>query len=125
MIKVKHLMDAAEEDDGQRLWVESTGLTRDLREWCRIDHVLPHLGPAADLSEWFTTHPDGYEFFRAKYHEALGGSPYKAALQHLARAGARESFTLLHTGDDPNHNAATALHEFLTELGAWSPQQEG
>ena len=28
MIKVKHLMDAVEGDDGQRMWVEAVGLTR-------------------------------------------------------------------------------------------------
>ena len=63
MIKIKHLMDDWEADDGQRLWVESVGLTRDLREWCKIDHILPHLGPAGELSEWFEQHPDGYDFF--------------------------------------------------------------
>ena len=125
MIKVKHLMDAVESDDGQRLWVEAEGLTRDLREWCRVDHVLSHLGPATQLSNWFEEHPDGYDYFRAQYHEALAKSPYKVALHHLAKAAQAENFTLLHVGDDPNHNAAAALHQFLSELGAWSTQQEG
>ena len=125
MIKVKHLMDAVESDDGQRLWVEAEGLTRDLREWCRVDHVLSHLGPASQLSNWFEEHPDGYDYFRAHYHEALAKSPYKVALQHLARASQQENYTLLHTGEDANHNAASALHEFLAELGAWSKPQEG
>jgi hypothetical protein len=31
----------------------------------------------------------------------------------------RETFTLLHQGDDPEHNSATALQEFLHELEAW------
>ena len=125
MIKVKHLMDAVEQDDGQRLWVEATGLARDLREWCKVDHVLSHLGPASQLSNWFEEHPDGYDHFRARYHEALAKSPYKVALHHLARASLSENFTLLHTGDDPNRNAAVALHEYLSELGAWSAPQEG
>lgn len=123
MIKVKHLMDDIEDDDGQRLWVEPVGLTKDLREWCKIDHVLPHLGPAADLSGWFEQHPDGYDFFRAKYHESLAASPYKAALKNLAKAAGQENFTLIHSGDDASHNAATALYEFLSELGAWSTQE--
>ena len=37
MIKVKHLLEAVEESDGQRLWVEPIGLTKDLREWCQVD----------------------------------------------------------------------------------------
>lgn len=125
MIKVKHLMEAVEDDDGQRLWVESVGLTKDLRAWCRVNHVLPHLGPSAQLADWFEAHPDGYDYFRGQYHEALAKSPYKVALQNLAKAAQKETFTLLHGGDDAQHNAATALHEFLSELAAWSPQQEG
>jgi uncharacterized protein YeaO (DUF488 family) len=125
MIKVKHLMEAVEADDGQRLWVEAVGLTKDLREWCRVNHVLPHLGPSAQLADWFEQHPDGYDYFRAQYHEALAKSPYKVALHNLAKAAQRENFTLLHGGGDAQHNAAVALHEFLSELGAWSTQQEG
>jgi hypothetical protein len=26
-------------------------------------------------------------------------------------------------GDDPGHNTATALHEFLSELEAWCPPE--
>lgn len=113
-------MDEVEPDDGQRLWVEAIGLARDLREWCKVDHVLSHLGPPAEVSNWFEEHPDGYDYFRARYHESLGKSPYKVALQHMAKASANENFTLLHTGGDGSHNAATALYEFLSELGAWS-----
>ena len=123
MIKIKHLMDDLETDDGQRLWIESVGLTRDLREWCMIDHVLPHLGPAVDLVEWFEQHPDGYDFFRAQYHDALAHSPYRMALQNLAKAAGHENFTLVHTGEDPQHNTATALYDFLSELASWSTQE--
>src|SRR5690242_19128560 len=84
MIKIKHVMDAVETDDGQRIWVESYGLTRDLQQWCGVTHVLSHLGPPAALRDWFDEHcngcGDGYDFFRARYHEFLGKGPYKAAL---------------------------------------------
>ena len=33
MIKIKHFMDAPEEDDGRRIWVEPFGLTADLAMW--------------------------------------------------------------------------------------------
>ena len=84
MIKIKHLLEPVEKDDGQRLWVEPIGLTRDLQQWCRIDHVLTHLGPPRELWDWFEEHPDGYEHFRGVYHEHLSRSPYKEALQELA-----------------------------------------
>ena len=124
MIRIKHLMDAVEDGDGQRLFVESSGLTKDLTEWCHVDHVVPHLGPPRELADWYEEHPDGYEFFRARYHDVLEKSPMKPALQQMACVAARETFTLLHTGDDPSHNTATALYEFITELEAYCPPEQ-
>ena len=123
MIKVKHLMDGLEEDDGQRIWVEPHGLTRDLREWCKIDHVLPHLGPSMKLWCVLEKHPDAYEFFRGEYHQQLRNSPYRAALQSLACAGRQENFTLVHASDDAEHNSASALYEYLSDLEAYCPPE--
>jgi uncharacterized protein YeaO (DUF488 family) len=77
------------------------------------------LGPPIALWRWFQDHPDGYEYFRGKYHEFLSRTQRRKALMHLAAAAMNEDFTLLHQGDDPEHNSATALYEFLTELQAY------
>ena len=119
MIKVKHVLEALEPCDGQRIWVEPIGLTRDLREWCKVDHVLPHLGPPMEAWKALEAHPDAYSYFRAQYHDSLRRSPYREALQQLACASRRETFTLLHQSDDPDHNSASALHEYLSELEAY------
>ena len=119
MIHVKHFMDAVEESDGQRLWVEPIGMCKDLREWCRVDHVLPHLGPSMSVWRVLEDHPSAYEFFRAKYHDQLRKSQYRAALQQLACASRHEDFTLLHQSHDAEHNSAAALHEYLSELEAY------
>ncbi|HSU67872.1 MAG TPA: DUF488 family protein [Tepidisphaeraceae bacterium] len=124
MIKVKHFMEAAEEDDGLRMWVEPIGLAKDLQGWCNVNHVMPHLGPPRDVWEWFDSHPDEYEAFRGQYHECLSHSHYKPALQKLACASMRENFTLLHGGDDPDHNCATALREYIVELEAYCPPEQ-
>jgi uncharacterized protein YeaO (DUF488 family) len=124
MIKVKNVMDAVEEDDGLRMWVEPIGLVKDLQAWCKVDHIMPHLGPPKDAWEWFGEHPDGYEAFRGQYHECLSHSHYRPALQKLACAGMRENFTLVHAGEDPEHNSATALREFITELEAYCPRED-
>ena len=116
MIHVKHLMDEHEADDGERLWVEPVGLTRDLQEWCAVDHVVDHVGPPMKLLRWFEKHPEDYETFRGRYHSWLDGSDFRPALVQLANAGAEQNLTLLHTGDDPDENTATALHEYLAEL---------
>ena len=120
MIKVKHMFDAVEESDGLRLWVEPIGLCKDLREWCKVDHVLPHLGPPMNVWKMLEEHPDAYDYFRATYHEQLKKSKHLAALKAMASASKRETFTLLHQSDDPDHNSASALHEFLSELEAYS-----
>ena len=119
MIKVKHFLHKLEPDDGQRLWVEPFGLTKDLREWCQVDHVLPHLGPPMKAWKVLEDHPDAYEFFRAQYHEQLKKSPYRAALQSLALASRAETFTLVHQSDDAEHNSAMALYEYLSDLEAY------
>lgn len=118
MIKVKHFMDPPEPDDGIRVWVEPIGLTRDLQEWCRVEQVLSHLGPSLQLWRWFASHPTGYPHFRGRYHEQLENGPYAMALRALAQAAVNENLTLLHAGDDPSRNSASALHEYLGELEA-------
>jgi uncharacterized protein YeaO (DUF488 family) len=120
MIKIKHLLDDVEKDDGDRLWVEPIGVTADLREWCQVQYVLSDLGPPKKLWEWFQNHPDGYEYFRGKYHEHLSHGRRRKAARHLAAAAFQEDFTLVHQGDDPERNSATALYEFLTELQAYA-----
>jgi uncharacterized protein YeaO (DUF488 family) len=124
MIKAKHVLERIESDDGPRMWIEPIGLTKDLQEWRCVDQVLPHLGPPRDLWEWFVAHPDGYEFFRGQYHEWLSGSPYRPALQWLACECLEGNLTLLHAGDDADHNCATALYEFISELEAYCPREQ-
>lgn len=124
MIKVKNIFDAVEEDDGVRLWVELVGLTKDLREWCAVEHLMPHLAPDAKLAAWFEEHPDGYDYFRGAYHTALSASTFLPSLRELAAAAKDGTITLLHQGDDPAHNAGVALYEFLSELQAFSSPQE-
>ena len=68
MIKIKHLLDTVEADDGERMWVELIGLTADLREWCSVTQLLGHLGPPMSIWQWYQDHPEGYEYFRGKYH---------------------------------------------------------
>lgn len=123
MIHVKHLLDNPAPEDGQRIWIEPIGLTLDLREWCKVDHVLSHLGPPMTLWRWYDEHPQGYEYFRAKYHEALAAGPHRDAMIQLAAAGRRTDFTLIYQGEDAEHNTATALHEFLSELEAYAPPE--
>src|SRR5687768_10643977 len=120
MIKVKHFTDAIEPDDGQRLWVEPIGLTLDLRAWCEVHALLTELAPPLQLWTWFQECPD-YQPFRGVYHYNLARGPHRRTLQGLAILSMCSDITLLHQGDDPRHNTATALFEFLSELQAYCP----
>ncbi|MGC4033919.1 MAG: DUF488 family protein [Tepidisphaeraceae bacterium] len=120
MFKVKNVFDAIEADDGLRLWVEPIGLTRDLTDWCQVHDAKAGLAPDRLLAAWFDRHPDGYDFFRGRYHESLRAGPHMTELRDLAVLGQRENVTLLHQSANANENAASALHEFLTELQAYA-----
>lgn len=119
MFKIKHFLDSVEADDGQRIWIEPIGLTLDLKEMCQIPQTLPHVAPPLSLWQWFDQHPDGYDYFRGQYHDVLNRSNHRGALQELIYLSRKENITLLHQGDDPAHNSATALYEFLSELEAY------
>ena len=74
--------------------------------------------------QWFEEHPDGYEYFRATYHDALRASKYRPALEKIAADSAKANFTLLYQGDDDAHNTATALYEFISELSSYCRPSE-
>lgn len=116
MLRVKHFLDRVEPEDGYRLWVEAIGVTRDLRELCSIQHVLSHLGPPVALWMWYEEHEQGFEYFRSKYLKHLADGPHREALLELGSAARREHFTLLHQSDDPIHNTASVLAEFINSL---------
>jgi uncharacterized protein YeaO (DUF488 family) len=107
-----------EGDDGSRIWVEPLGLTRDLRQWCSVDSVLPVIGPPRVLWDWFEVNPLAYASFREFYHNHLDRSGLRPALQELAKLAVTGDLTLLHQGSHPARNTATALCNYLVELSA-------
>ena len=119
MIEIKHLFDTPEPNDGLRLWVGPVGLTRDLTEWCRVNRWLREGSPSPELAQWFDEHPDGWEYFRAMHHEALGSGPSTRILHALSRQGINEPITLLHAETNPAENAAVSLYEYLVQLQAY------
>jgi len=120
MIAVKSFLDTPEPDDGVRVWIEPINLVPELKEMCEVHYTASHIGPPSGLRRWFDEFPECYAEFRARYHAYLARSPYKRHLHDLAiKAGSRGKLTLLHDGDNPDQNTATAMAEFLSELAAW------
>jgi len=84
VIRVKNLFDQVEPDDGVRLFVEPTGLTLDLVEWCAVHHVLNNIAPPKRMLRSLEGGPDRYPEFRGQYHDWLSGSKFGPALDELA-----------------------------------------
>lgn len=118
MIQIKNLFDRAEPEDGIRLWIGAVNLTKDLAAWCKVDRWFREGAPSADLAAWFEEHPDGWEYFRGKHHEALARNGFAPVLRHLSRRALDETVTLLHAETDATQNAAVSLYEYLVELQA-------
>ncbi len=116
MIQIKNLFETPAASDGLRLWVGPVGLTRDLAAWCKVDRWLKEGSPHLELTEWFEEHPDGWEFFRGKHHEALVKSGSIPLLRSLSEQAVRENITLLYAESNPSENCAVSLYEFLTAL---------
>jgi uncharacterized protein YeaO (DUF488 family) len=124
MIRLKHLFDSIEKEDGERIWIEGIGLTRDLVEWCQITHVMTTLGPSTELAGWFEEHPSCFDFFEAQYLKELQVKQYRTAMRQLATASINTTFTLVHHGDNPNENSAVVLRQFLSELSERVPPRD-
>jgi uncharacterized protein YeaO (DUF488 family) len=120
MIKVKHLLDPIESDDGERIWIEPIGLTRDLFEMCAIDAVMSHLGPSQEIADELEAHPHRYDYFFAEYQHQLYNGSYLLELKDLARIGRWRNITLIHHGSNPAENSAVALRDFLLQVLALS-----
>jgi uncharacterized protein YeaO (DUF488 family) len=116
MISVKNIFDTVGPHDGLRIWIEPVRLARNLAEWCEVDFLLPEIAPPKALWDWFELHPSHYEIFRQRYQDCLSDSSLAPVLEQLALSGIECNVTLLHEGDDPHRNTATALHEFLAAL---------
>jgi uncharacterized protein YeaO (DUF488 family) len=122
MIKVKHLFDSVDPDDGERIWVGPAALTLDLQEWCTVDHVIPEIAPSAALLYHLERDPDGFEVFQKAYFEELRCSAWQKPLETLAHASKSGNLTLLHTADDVDRNGAVALCQYLKTIAAsWPP----
>lgn len=113
MIKVKSIFDPVEADDGVRIRVEPIGLTRDLQQWCDVDYVLSELGPPLWIWNQLRAHPDHYGSFNVVYESFLSQEPRRDGVARLAVLSTIRQITLLHEGDDPELNSATALCEFV------------
>ena len=123
MVSVKHFLDTIEPEDGQRIWVEPIGLTHELKDWCQVSSILSHLGPPRAIWDWFSEHPDGYDFSRIRYH-ALGTDLTGSRFSSLPATPSGRTTRCSTRAMIPSTRPRSAAIEFLAELEAYCPHDQ-
>jgi uncharacterized protein YeaO (DUF488 family) len=114
-IRVKRVYAPASNDDGVRVLVDSLWPRGLSKAAAAVDLWLKDIGPSRSLRQWFNRDPNRWAEFTRRYAQELDAlaarSPAVAALAGAVRRG---PVTLLFGSRDERHNAATALHAYLT-----------
>jgi uncharacterized protein YeaO (DUF488 family) len=112
MIKIKRVYDAVDQEDGIRFLVDRLWPRGIAKESLKADFWLKNVAPSTELRQWFAHDPAKWGEFRRKYFAELKASPrwWKPIIE-AEREGA---VTLLYSANDPAHNNAVALREFLS-----------
>lgn len=110
-IRVKHVRDPHEPDDGVRFLVDRLWPRGISRENLQLDGWQKDLAPSDGLRRWFGHDPVRWNEFRQRYWAELeAGSAAWKPLLDLARA---QTVTLLFGAHDRECNNAVALRSFL------------
>ena len=133
-LRVKHVMDPVEDEDGTRLLVERVW-PKDLnRKTYPMTDWQPAVGPtlalrkelaeaqeklsggASDAATLVSSEADPFAAFAAGYKAYLAKDPaaleFKAEIRTILQV---ENVTFLHASDDPTRNSAAVLREWVLE----------
>jgi len=113
-VQVKRVYEPPSSDDGVRILVDRLwprGLTK---TGAAVDLWLKDIGPSLTLRRWFNRDPSRWAEFTRRYAEELDTK--KIAIAALAGAARRGRVTLLFGARDSRHNAAVALHAYLSQI---------
>ncbi|MBP5295412.1 MAG: DUF488 family protein [Lachnospiraceae bacterium] len=115
-LRVKHVLDPVEDEDGTRLLVERIwpkGLNRKsypMTDW------QPAVGPTFALQKEFAASPENFDAFSAQYRAFLEKDPsareFKAEIRSILRV---ENVTFLHAAENRAANSATVLKAWILE----------
>ena len=114
LIKTKSIYEGPEESDGRRVYVERLwprGLTRDE---ARVDDWLREIAPNEGMLAWFSGKPERWDEFEEDFFDDLNGRAEQISqLFDIAMEG---PVTLLYDYDDPKHNSAVAVRDYLEKM---------
>jgi len=114
-IRVKRVYAPVSTDDGVRVLVDSLWPRGLSKAAAAVDLWLRDIGPSRTLRRWFNRDPARWTEFTRRYAEELDALAARSpAVAALAGAVTRGRVTLLFGARDEQHNAAVALHAYLT-----------
>ena len=115
-LRVKHVLDPVEEEDGTRLLVERVWPKNLNRKTYPMTDWQPAVGPTLGLRKALLEAPEKYDDFAAGYKDFLSKDPaameFKAEIRTILQV---ENVTFLHASDDPDRNSAVVLREWVLE----------
>ena len=115
-IQVKRVYEPAADNDGVRVLVDGLWPRGLSKTAAAVDLWLKDIGPSRGLRQWFNRDPSRWTEFTQRYADELDAlgerSPSVKALAGAVRHG---RVTLLFGARDTRHNAAVALHAYLTQ----------
>jgi uncharacterized protein YeaO (DUF488 family) len=114
-IRVKRVYAPASKDDGVRVLVDGLWPRGLSKAAAAVDLWLKDIGPSRALRRWFNRDPSRWAEFKQRYADELDALAARSStVTALAGAVRRGRVTLLFGARDERHNAAVALHAYLT-----------
>lgn len=111
MVRIKHVYDAYDTDDGERYLIDRLWPRGMSKEKLIMDAWVKDVSPSGDLRRWFGHDPAKWDEFQSRYSSELDSNPN--AWKPLLEASKRGKVTLLFAAHDSEHNNAVVLKAYL------------
>ena len=111
MIRVKRVYEHPGRKDGRRFLVDRLWPRGLKRGELQAAHWIKDVAPSNDLRKWFGHEPAKWPEFQWRYFRELDEKP--EIWQPLWRAAREGDITLVFSANDPEHNNAVALKNYL------------
>ena len=111
-IKLKRAYDAADTEDGYRIYIDRLWPRGLSHETFHYDMWDKEIAPSTELREWFHVDPiNRWDEFKIKYIEELNANPSFVTLRQIVTA--HPVVTLLYSSHDETHNNAVVVYDAL------------
>ncbi len=113
-VAIKRVYEPPARADGARVLVDRLWPRGLSKERAAVEEWLRDLAPSNELRQWYHTHVDQWQTFRAKYLKELAQPESEDALRQLYElARKKKRLTLLFASKNETHNNAVVLKELL------------